>query len=160
MKFEQISGFIAKRIPPWFCYLFPLISIYFSTQGKGFMAVGGGFIFGAAAMVIVAVLAPKHSRLRFHAVQVMLFCVAYFALMLLVLFGSITSLGESVRNSGPGAGAAGGMLAIYILGIVLGGGSLAFGIILIFLAVMTGKGRDMRLPGIGTLTAKITSFPK
>jgi hypothetical protein len=160
MKFEQISVFTAKLIPPWFCYLFPLISIYFSTHGKGLMAVGGGFIFGAGGMVFIAALAPNHSRLRFHAAQMLLFCIIYFALMLLVLAGAIMSLGESIRHAGPGAAPAGGMLAIYILGIVLGGGSLLFGVILIFLAVMTGKGRDIKLPGIGALAAKIASFQK
>lgn len=120
MKFAQVSAFIAKLIPPWFCYLFPLISICFSTHGKGFMAVGGGFIFGAGGMAVIAALAPKSSRLRFHAVQILLFCVIYFTLMLLVLFGSMASLGDSLKHAGPGAGAAGGMLAIYILGIALG----------------------------------------
>ena len=132
-------------IPPWFCYLFPLFSIYFITLGKEWMAIGGGFIFCAGGMVVIVFLAPKHSRLRFHVAQMLMFCGIYFALMLLVVFGLIASLGE---------------LAIYISFIILGGGSLIFSIILIFLAVMTGKGRDIQLPGIGSLAARITSFQK
>lgn len=62
-----------------------------------------------------------------------------------VVFELIASLGE---------------LAIYISFIILGGGSLIFSIILILLAVMTGKGRDIQLPSIGSLTVRISSFQK
>jgi uncharacterized membrane protein len=160
LNFAQVSAFVAKWIPSWLCYLLPLISIYYSTVGAGFMAVGGGFVWAAGAMVVIAILAPKQTRLRFHAVQMLLFCVIYFALMLLVVFVSISSLGESVRRAGPNAGVAGGMLAIYVLGIVAGGGSILFGIILIFLAGVTARGRDVRLPVVGLLAARITSFQR
>lgn len=131
---NYISRFGENRRAGAVCYLLPLaLSMIFVPAAKILLTVG------LVLLLIIAVLAPKASQLKFHAIQAMLLSTA-----------SLIGLGilylVTISGGIPDSGFVGALITLGVLMVLYAGILLAFLLLSGILFFKTWRGKTARVP--------------